>query len=164
MKLIKDLGNNQFIVEINDGQKGKYRDNGISIAHDYIAFKGWDTLQNINGGMTDISFKVTVQIPIRSCIQVIIPKILESDYSKLEHIKDRPVCTDDEYYRNYNLDKPRWKKGDLLPTYTYSNECVHYYNTSKKEYMVAIKEKGEREFSHVTLSFFNKFIKDNLTY
>lgn len=164
MKLIKDLGNNQFIIEALPDKKGKYRDGKISIAHDYVAIKSHSYFQNENNSISSIPYSSSIQLPIRSWIQVILPLLNNHKYLQQDHIKDREHDSDDAYFEQYKLDKPRWKKGDLYPGYSYQNQVIEYYDKDKECYMVAVLEVDQKVFNHVTLEFFNKYIKDNLKY
>jgi hypothetical protein len=139
-----------------------YRENGISIQHDYLAISGRTYCNKENGCVSDISIPSYIQIPIKSAMEVMLPMILESKYSKPEHLKNRIYDKDDEYFKQNNLDAPRWLKGQEYPAYSYNNQVVHYY--ADGEHMVAVLQAGEKHFNRVTLKFFNNFIKDKLVY
>lgn len=141
MKIINHIKDNIYQVELDNLEKiPMFRQNKIQIAHDYIAFSGYHYLQNSDKSVSDICTKVGIQIPISTCVKELIPYINSNEYSKESHLIN--------------------SNGE--PHYTWSNELLYYYSEKEKCQMVAIKLKGESIFNHVTLKFFNEYIKPNL--
>jgi len=163
-KLIKDLGNGRFEIEIPKIEKQEYRETEFGICHDYVYFDGYGYLQNPNGSISDKKIWTSIHIPIRGFLKIVLPKLLESEYTKPEHLKDREYTEDDKYFTKYGLDKPRYKKGDKYPAYSYNNEVINFYDSKTKTKMVAFLIGGEAEYNIVTRKVFDEFIKDKLKF
>lgn len=168
MKIIKQLSEDEFIVKLEDKDKEKNFGCGVSIAHDYVEFYGKSLLYTessvvINRGKfssNTIPVFKSLQIPIKSMYSVILPLLKNNLYLQDEHFKDRQYDEDDIYYTQNGKDKPRYLKGDIYPVYSYYNQIVHYYKDGIR--MVAFSMKGEKQFNHVTLKFFNEYVLPNL--
>lgn len=144
MKVIKQLSEDQFIVE-TEGFQNTVRE--IKVNHDFIEFYGNGIIRSDvdvkQGCMTSRSLYdsgVSIQIPIRDVITMILPHLNNHEYCQEQHLLNP----------------------DGSPNYTYTKSTIGYYDVTKKCHMVAIRLKGETAYSHVTLEFYNKFIKNNL--
>lgn len=162
MKILEDLGNNQYKVEILPRDKGQYREDGIRIVHDYIRFDSTIHFNNEDNTLSKISSYEGIQIPIKSFAKIMLPLLNKHEYLQEEHFQDRIQSEDDKYFAKYNLDKPRYLKGDPYPAYSYQNHVVHFYEDGEPK--VAVSLNGEKGFSITTLKFFNEFIKDKIKY
>lgn len=146
MRIIEQLTESTFVVELNDDVLNT--EAKIQIAHDYIAYSERGSLQTKNSSVhlwgkyraygNGIYWTNHVQIPIRLTQQVLLPLLLESEYMKPEHLGDKES-----------------------PNYVYQ-QIVHYYNTETKTHMVAMFVPGDTSFNHVTLQFYNQFIKHQI--
>ena len=144
MRIIEQLTGSTFVVELDN--RVLDTEAHIQIAHDYIGYSEQGSLQTKDSSVhlwgkykaygNGIYWTNHVQIPIRVAQQLILPMLLESDYMKPEHLVDSDG-----------------------PIYNYNNDVVHYYNTETKTHMVAILVAGDTNFNHVTLQFYNRFIK-----
>lgn len=164
MKILEDLGNNQYKVEIQPQENNTYRSNAFYIVHDYIRFDSniWLKNANPNGSTSNVKSFESIQIPIKTFAKIILPRLNEHKYLSEEHFKDRLHDEDDKYYESKGLDKPRYLKGDPYPAYSYQNEVVHFYENGEAKVAVALN--GEKSFSIMTLNFFNEFVKDKIKY
>lgn len=168
MKITKQLSEEEFIVKLEDKDKERNFGTIVSVAHDYVAFTSKGLLYTENAITIDrgsfssntLSIVESVQIPIKSMYSVILPLLKEHSYLQDEHFKDRQYDEDDTYYIQNGKDKPRYLKGDTYPVYSYYNQIIHYYKDGT--HMVAFSMKGEKEFNHVTLKFFNEYVLPNL--
>lgn len=163
MKVLENLGNGIFKVEIKK-EESDYRNCGFSINHDYISFSGNHYSQNPDGSTNfDAVIDAKVNIPIKAFIEIVLPKLLESEYCSPEHLEDRIYTEDDitwnSKFNNGKYNKPRYKKGDKYPAYSYMDTCVKYWDNEKKCMMVAICLSGEKHFSHITYDLYKKLTK-----
>lgn len=69
--------------------------------------------------------------------------------------KDETHLEDDKYYTNYGLDKPRWKKGDLYPSY------ASYPSLIKIKDKIFCRRAGEKNYSSLTLVIY-EYMKNKL--
>lgn len=130
MKILENLGNNRYMIEIEQKEQLP----SISIAHDYVRFYGQNYLTNPDNSVGPW-FNTDVTIQIRTMQQVILPLLNQHEYMQQEHLGKR-------------------KDGSF--GYTYFDEFYSYYKDGQE--MVAVRLIGEREFTHVTKEFYNKFI------
>lgn len=168
-KIIDYLGNNKFVVVLPEEEEwdGNPREKHITIAHDYVQISGPCDIKMIPNDKGEYPYQVksgisnyvksraSIQIGIREVKELLIPMLLESEYLQDERFKPRVHNEDDRYFKDYGLDKPRWKKGDEYPPYAYSGAIVRHNG------MVYFRRKGETVYSKVTSSVFND-IKDHL--
>lgn len=146
MRIIEQLTENTFVVELDDGVLDT--EAHIQIVHDYIGYSEQGSLQTKDSSVklggryraygNGIYWTNHVQIPIRLAQQVLLPLLLESEYMKPEHLGEKES-----------------------PNYIYQ-QTVHYYNTKTKTHMVAMFVPGDTNFNHVTLQFYNRFIKHQI--
>lgn len=143
MKIIKQISDKVFEVELDESDnKSEY---SFTIQHDFVGFKGYQSLCTkdrsvLSNNCNCISVSSYVQVPIRMFSQAIMNMLSENDYLKPDHLVT--------------------KEGGSK--YNYYNQSLRYYDTDKKCYMIAICLQGETEFNHVTLEFYNKFVRPNL--
>lgn len=134
MKFIKQLSNNQFVVEMN--KEDLDRDICIKIAHDYVQIDGQDWHcedYQVNGpyGCANVVHnRVSVQIPIRAA-QDILKTISDNEYLQESHLVD---C-------------------DSKPRYLYRRGIYHYRKNGKS--MVAIMDSNTGEFTHISEDVYN---------
>lgn len=164
IKVLKVLGDNKFEIELTK-EKTEFRECGFSPNHDYIQFSGSEYGTNADGSINlDFSFKADINIPIKAFNEVILPYLLQCKFCQPEHLADRLQEEDDKYWNSgSNKGKfkgPRYKKGDKYPAYSYQDIAVEYYDRNKDCSMVAICLSGEKHFNHVTLEFYNKYVKN----
>lgn len=157
MKILKDLGDNKYEVEITPVERKKYRENNLLVAHDYVQFEGTDYFRREDLSISDVAFNTSIQIPIKAFFNVCLPFLKEHKYLQEYHFNDR-TWTEDDKYEN----PPRYKKGDKYPAYSYQNEVIKYWDG--EQYMVAVALHGEKHFNIMTLKFFNSFVKDKIDY
>lgn len=147
MQIIEQLTESTFVVELDERVFNE--DSEFQIVHDYVAYSKLGSLQTKDSSVklfgkyqmygNGIYWRNHIQIPIRVAQQIVLPMLLESDYMKPGHLD--------------GLDGP---------IYNCTNDSVHYYNTKTKTHMVAIRLTKETEFNHVTLQFYNQFIKHQI--
>lgn len=146
MRIIEQLTESTFVVELDERVFNE--DSEFQIAHDYVGYSEQGSLQTKDSSVklegkyqmygNGIYWRNHVQIPIRIA-QLMLPMLLESGYMKPEHLVDSGG-----------------------PIYNSNNDVVHYYNVKTKNHMVAIRLAKETEFNHVTLQFYNQFIKHQI--
>lgn len=146
MRIIEQLTESTFVVELDNNVLDT--EARIQIVHDYIGYSEQGSLQTKDSSVklsgkykaygNGIYWTNHVQIPIRLAQQVLLPMLLESDYMKPEHLGEKE-----------------------FPNYVYQ-QIVHYYNAETKTHMVAILVPGDTNFNHVTLQFYNQFIKHQI--
>lgn len=175
MKIIKQLNEEEFVISLADFDRKKYVGDRIQVAHDYVRFSGTTNLQTDTAHVklntrhascaNQILIPVDVTIDIKSMQKVVLPHLSGHKYLQPEHLADRIHTKDDEYWNTIYADgkftKPRFKKGDKYPAYSYCTQIIYYIDEEKGQ-MVAISREGEKEYSHVTLGFFNELILPNL--
>lgn len=164
IKVLKELGDGKFEVQIEKDNSG-FRECGFEIVHDYIAFEGNEYGVNQNGSVNhNLAFKADIHIPIKAFNEVVLPMLINHKYCQSEHLADRLYEEDDTFWNHSSnknkYTKPRYKKGDKYPAYSFENTAVIYYDSDKKCSMVAVCLVGEKYFNHVTLEFYNKYIKN----
>lgn len=150
LTIVKHLQGNRWEVEID--QSTKYDPNTLQVAHDYVAL--WTNVypSELKGGRiisskyTSPTFKERVQLGnIRDIKEFLLPFLNEHEYLQDAHFATRRKDTHEAY-----------------EPYAYTQGMYKYYNRETKTQMVAIRIKGETTFNHVTLEFYNKFVKPNL--
>jgi len=143
MKVIEQLSETQFVVET---ENIKCEPRNIKVCHDFVEFYGYGGIgSNVDikqGNMITRSLHdsgISFTFPIRDMVAVVLPYLNSHEYCQEQHLVN----------------------SDGTPNYTYNKSIIGYYNVAKKCYMVAIRLRGETAYSHVTLEFYNKFIKNN---
>lgn len=134
MKFIKQLSDNQFIVEMDKEDLDK--DVRIKIAHDYVQIDGRDwhcENYQVNGpyGFANVVHnRVSIQIPIRAA-QDILKTISDNEYLQESHLID---C-------------------DNKPRYLHDRNIYRYYKNG--ENMVAIMDSNTGKFTHISEDVYN---------
>ena len=134
MKFIKQLSDNQFIVEMDKEDLDK--DIRIKIAHDYVQIDGRDwhcedyQVSGPYGCANVIHNRASIQIPIRAA-QDILKTISDNEYLQESHLID---C-------------------DNTPRYLYDRGVYHYCKNGKN--MVAIMDSNTGEFIHISEDVYN---------
>lgn len=134
MKFIKQLSDNQFIVEMDKEDLDK--DIRIKIAHDYLQIDGRDwhcehyQVSGPYGCANVVHNRVSVQIPIRVA-QDILKTISDNEYLQESHLVS---C-------------------DNTPRYLYDRGVYHYYKNGRN--MVAIMDSNTGEFTHISEDVYN---------
>lgn len=139
VRLLEDLGNNKYLVEIEPIERLKASATRIIMAHDYVGIKKVGYLTNKDGSTSDIRIGEYIQISIRGFAKIILPFFNKHRYTQPEH-----------FIR---------KDGNA---YCYNIEVVSYYEEDKNELTYAVKLTGETEFTYVTEKFFEQFVKPTL--
>lgn len=160
MKVIQQNTENEFVISREGAEK--FLGYQLAIVHDYIAFTGnchigcapKVSVITHGGSFSSnvLSFPATMQIPIKSFSEIIMPQLLAHKYLKPEHLADR-IQTEDSKYSSL-------KKGDKYPAYAYMDEVIHYWDGDTK--MVAFHKRDQKAWNHVTLEFFNEYVKPTL--
>ena len=128
MKFIKQLSDNQFIVEMDKSDLEK--DIHIKIAHDYLQIDGRDfhcenyLIKGPYGFANVVHNHASIQIPIRAA-QDILKTISDDKYLQESHLIDV----------------------DNTPRYLY-DRCIYHYRKNDK-WMVAIMDNKTGEFIHI---------------
>lgn len=134
MKFIKQLSDNQFIVEM--GREDLDKDIHIKVAHDYVQIDGKDwhcegyQISGPYGYANVVHNHASIQIPIRAA-QDILKTISNAEYLQASHLID---C-------------------DNKPKYLYDQCIYHYYKDGK--FMVAIMNDKTGEFTHIPEDVYN---------
>jgi hypothetical protein len=169
MKITKQLSDDEFVVKLEEQDKQRHFGCKIDVVHDYVAFssKGqlysegaFSLVENGRASGNTLSVFKCVQIPIKSMFKIVLPLLNSHPYLQEEHFKDRIYDVDDTYFKDHGQNKPRYLKGDKYPAYSYSNSIVRYWKENTP--MIAFSMKGEKEYNHVTLKFFNEFVLPTL--
>jgi hypothetical protein len=178
-KITKYLGINpengkaQYVIEVPTDEK-EYNYNPsidvVHVCHDFVEIESntviamtYDSQGNypeipkgVAGcGSNNLVLRTSVQVDIRTMIDIILPYFNNHKYLQQEHIGNRIHDEDDEYFEHYGLTKPRYKKGDLYPAYTYSAAIV----SMGGEFYLRRKESTEVE--KMSATSFNQ-VKDSL--
>lgn len=143
MKFIKQLSDNQFIVEMDKNDLDK--DIHIKIAHDYLQIDGRDfhcedyQIKGPYGFANVVRNHVSIQIPIRAA-QDILKTISDDKYLQESHLTDV----------------------DNVPRYL-NDQCIYHYCKNGKS-MVAIMDSKTGEFIHIPEDVYNaiKFHNENI--
>lgn len=134
MKFIKQLSDNQFIVEMDE--RDLDRDVRIKIVHDYVQIDGQDwhcedyQIQGPYGCANVVHNRASIQIPIRVA-QDILKTISDNKYLQESHLVD---C-------------------DNKPRYLYHRGIYRYCKNGKN--MVAIMDNNTGEFTHISEDVYN---------
>lgn len=165
-------GNNKFIVSIPKEPEYNYMpsEDMIVVAHDYVRIHSSnhiDMLPNKEGkypfktkGCINLyESKTSVTIHIKDMIDIVMPFLNKHKYLQPEHIADRTYEKDDEYYIQYDIDKPRYKKGDKYPAYSYMGAVIKFYEEG--QLVVNIRRCGEKSWSKLTNEMYQQ-IKSSL--
>lgn len=140
MHIIKQLSEDEFVVKMDDYDLNP--ENTLKIVHDYIQFGGNIGIQTDSAKIDKIEGKFTacsnwvfcygdVQIPIREFVQVIMPLLESSEYTKKEHL----VTTSGK------------------PNYTFENEIL-FYNDK-----VYVKPVNKSDFTVLDRDVYNYLTK-----
>lgn len=135
MKFIKQLSDNQFIVEMEKEDLDK--DIRIKIVHDYVQIDGRDwhcedyQVSGPYGYANVVRNRASIQIPIRVA-QDILKTISDDEYLQESHLVD---CNNE-------------------PRYLYDRGIYHY--RKNEENMVAIMNNNTGEFTHIPEDVYNK--------
>ena len=134
MKFIKQLNDNQFIVEMSKEDLDK--DIHIKIAHDYVQIDGRDwhceeyQVSGPYGCANIVHNHASIQIPIRAA-QDILKTISDNEYLKESHLIDV----------------------DKKPRYLH-DRCIYHYRKNGTS-MVAIMDSNTGEFTHISEEVYN---------
>lgn len=134
MKFIKQLSDNQFIVEMDEEDLDK--DIHIKVAHDYLQIDGCDAhcesyqVKGPYGYANVVRNHVSIQIPIRAA-QDILKTISNDEYLQKSHLVDV----------------------DKKPRYLF-DKCLYHYRKDGV-WMVAIMDQNTGEFTHITEDVYN---------
>ena len=170
-KIIGKTEDGNFIIDLKDKDSDANPVLEIlTVAHDYVMIQGLCSLQ-IDMSKTDVKSEYgirnwvraegSIQIGIREFQEIILPYLNNHKYLQPEHISNRTYTEDDKYYKDYNLDKPRYLKGDEYPAYAYNACSIRWYDESTKTYMVTFRRVGSNVNETVTLELFEQ-IKPSL--
>lgn len=135
MKFIKQLSDNQFIVEMEKEDLDK--DIRIKIVHDYVQIDGRDwhcedyQVSGPYGYANVVRNRASIQIPIRVA-QDILKTISDNEYLQESHLVD---CNNE-------------------PRYLYDRGIYHY--RKNEENMVAIMNSNTGKFTHIPEDVYNK--------
>lgn len=148
MRITKQISDKVYEVELTEFDFQK--EFQLTVAHDYIGFSGNQSLSTKDSNVklfgenqicsNGITIGNYVQIPIRMFSQFVMSHLHKHEYLQPEHLTD----------------------SEGKNKYSYNNSVIKYYDVNQKCYMVAICLIGESTFNHVTLEFYNKFVKPNL--
>lgn len=142
-KITKQIDADHFEIEVNWDRLKYCTEIDFRIEHDYVGIM-------MNNGITTkdtsvqlqnqvcanvVSLASYVQIPIRDFISFCLPMIKESENCTEEHIKNN---------------------------YKYGQSVIYYYDSKEKCRKVAIRLQNEEVYTHVTRTFFEKFVRPNL--
>ncbi len=142
-RITKQIDDNHFEIEV-DWNRLKYcTEIDFRIEHDYVGILMDNFVptkdislelkgQPISNGLSLASY---VQIPIRDFVSFCLPMIKESENCTKKHIKNN---------------------------YKYGQTVIYYYEPKEKCHKVAIRLQNEEVYTHVTCTFFNKFVRPNL--
>lgn len=165
LKIIEQLELNKFVVELCDEPEVSI--DHVGIVHDYVEFSGRGYLHSKNASKCKIQghgcvsnilgYETSIQIPIRMFYKTVLPLLNNDNYLQERHFEDR-IHTEDSI-----ANPPKFKKGDVYPTYAYHERTIlSYWDKDKNQRMVSILLKGEREPSIVTYEFYKKFVEPTL--
>lgn len=161
MKVIKALGDNRYEIEMEPKEYKGIRECGFGVEHDFAWFEGKIWAKNPDGSTNfHVYMHDDIHIPIKAFVEVALPMIIAHKYTQPEHLVDRAQHEDDKYFERYGKTSPRWKKGDPYPAYSYEDVAIMYYDSNNKQKMVAVCLSGEKMFNHMTLEFYNKYVKN----
>lgn len=140
MHIIKQLSEDEFVIKMDDYDLNTK--DTLKIAHDYIQFGGNIGIQTNSAEIDKVEGKFAscinqvfcygdVQIPIREFVQVIMPLLESSEYTKKEHL----LTTDGK------------------PNYTFHNEILFYKNK------VYVKPVNKSDFTVLDRDVYNYLTK-----
>lgn len=165
IKIIKDLGDNRYEVEIPPREKTCFRESGFGLAHDYAYFEDWVYFQKENGCVSDVKVWSSFHIPIREFVNICLPWLNKHKYAQPEHLQDRVHTEDDQYWNSEwqkgEFKEPRFKKGDKYPAYAYNNTATFFWDEESKTRKVAVRMDGEADFTIMSVKMYN-LLKDKL--
>lgn len=144
-KITKQIDDNHFEIEVDWNKVKYFTEIDFRLEHDYVGIMmdNFISTKNANtnpGGKNivrsnGISLASYVQIPIRDFVSFCLPLIKDSENCTEKHIKG---------------------------SYKYGQSIIYYYDHKEKCHKVAVRLKDEENYTHVTRTFFDKFIKPNL--
>lgn len=167
-KIIDYLGENKFVVLLPEEQEpdGNPGELNITIAHDYVRIEGPSHFQmerkgdsypykNKGGACNWVPSRASVTIPIRDMQKYLLPLLKDHPYLQPEHLKDRQYSEDDKYFKDYGLDKPRYRRGDSYPAYAHQSVIITHYD-KVKGWTVMFRRFGSSIMEIVSMDLFNK--------
>lgn len=168
MKITKQLSDDEFVVKLEEKDRQRNFGCKVDIVHDYVQFSAKGllytelgvTIENSNSCSNTLSVFESIQIPVKSMYSIVLPLLNTHPHLQDEHFKNRIYTEDDKYFKQNGAESPRFLKGDEYPAYSYNDFIVRYWKEGIP--MVAFSLKGEKEFNHVTLKFFNEYVLPNL--
>jgi len=142
-KITKQIDDNHFEIEVTWDRLKYCTEIDFRIEHDYVGImtnQGVSTKDSSVKLRNQICSNVVslasyVQIPIRDFVSFCLPLINKSESCTKEHIENN---------------------------YKYGQSIIYYFDREKWCHMVAIRLQNEEVYTHVTLPFFNKFVRPNL--
>lgn len=145
MKIVKEISDTRFEVELEKHDYERSGEINVRIAHDYVQFEqvgsietDWKNIPSLQSKHAFCSNRLhvfqQVQIPIRAFVEVMLPILKQHEYCQPEHLV-------------YN--------GEKLYKDTYSNIK---YRTDAGENMIAIPQ-DDGTYFHLPLSVYNKIRK-----
>lgn len=147
MKIVKEISDTRFEVELENHDFENSNEINMRIAHDYVQFErvgsietDWRSIPSLQSKHAICSNRLSVfqqiQIPIRAFVEVMLPILKKHEYCQLEHLtnKDGEVV----YLNKYKMVK---------------------YRTDANETMIAVPQ-DDGTYFHMPLSVYNK-IKNN---
>ena len=172
-KIIGVTEDGKFIIDLKDERKsakGNPVTERVKIAHDYVEIFGSSMFQiDDNAGYKSkvgatnwVPARASIQISIRDFKDIILPLLNSHPFLQDEHFKPRQYDSDDKYFKRYDLDEPRWLKGDAYPAYAHNAGVIQYNDLKSGKMMVAFRRNGSDVWEHLTLFSF-KLIEDHLT-
>lgn len=152
MEVIQQINETDFVIRMNEKDKpNKFSWNsGIHLVHDYIQFdtytyvptKGQLTLNSeYNASVNNLTIPVQAQVSIYDMYRIIMPMLKDCKYLQPEHFA---------------------KREDGSYGYTYGTSAIVYRHPESNVLMVAYRDSGEREYSHVTKQVYDDYIYPGL--
>lgn len=154
-KIIDYLGENKYVILLPDEEEynGSPTPMVVRFAHDYVEFEdsapfemlaknGEYPYKTKGGAINWRRSRASIQIPIKTMYDVIIPMLLKNENLQSKHFEDRTYGEDDKYYIDKGLTEPRYKKGDSYPAYAYSSDAVKFIDND--EWFVTFRRRGEK--------------------
>lgn len=148
MKIVKEISDTRFEVELEKNDYEKSEGINMRIAHDYVQFerKGaietdWKEVPSLQSKHAYCANRLPVfqqiQIPIRAFVEVMLPILNKHEYCQPEHLV--------------------YKDGELAYIATYANIK---YRTDAGEAMIAVPQ-DDGTYFHMPLSVYNRIRKSD---
>lgn len=143
-RITKQIDENHFEIEVDWNELKYCTEIDFRLEHDYVGimmnnFVTTKDSINLRGEnivcSNGISLASYVQVPIRDFVTLCLPMINESENCTVEHIKDN---------------------------YKYGQTVIYYYSSKEMCHKVAVRLRNEETYTHVTRTFFDKFVKPKL--